>query len=123
MFNIDIAVLKSEMLVAKNCVLRVCENQELNIDDVKRTVTEDVYPTLYKILKVALTIPVSSSTSERSFSAMRRIKTWLRTSMWQDRFTNLSLLHIERDLSNNLCVDTLLNEFIKMDNRFKLKLK
>ncbi|KAF0765193.1 zinc finger MYM-type protein 1-like [Aphis craccivora] len=33
---------------------------------------------------------------------MYNIKNWLRTSMNQDRFTNLSIIYIERDLSNEL---------------------
>ena len=34
-----------------------------------------------KILRIYFTFPVSSATAERSFSALRRIKTFLRTSM------------------------------------------
>ncbi|KAF0724897.1 Zinc finger MYM-type protein 1, partial [Aphis craccivora] len=49
---------------------------------------------------VGITIPISSATCERSFSSMRRIKNWLRTSMLQQRFTNLSILNIERDITN-----------------------
>lgn len=54
------------------------------------------------MLQVAFTLPVSSATCERTFSAMRRIKTWTRTSMLQDRFANLSILHIERDLTKSV---------------------
>lgn len=43
--------------------------------------------------------------------------------MWQDRLTNSSLLHIERDKSNKLCIDSLVNGFAKMDQKFKLTLK
>jgi hypothetical protein len=39
------------------------------------------------------------STCERSFSAMRRIKTWLRSSMVQNRFNNLAIISIEKDIS------------------------
>lgn len=49
---------------------------------------------------------------------MRRIISWLCSSIWQDRFTNLSILHIEMDISNNLCADNLLNEFVKTDHKF-----
>jgi len=60
------------------------------------------YLNLNNLLSLSLTIPISSATYERSFSAMRKIKNWLRTHMNQDRFTNLSLIYIERDLSNKL---------------------
>jgi len=32
---------------------------------------------------------------------MRRIKTWLRTCMNQDRFNNLSIMNIEKDIPMN----------------------
>lgn len=64
----------------------------------------------YIILTFKSCIPVSFATSERSLSAIRRLKIGLQNSMWQDKFTNLSLLYSKRDLSNHLCVDTLLNE-------------
>lgn len=43
--QIDISVLKLEMLVAKNSILLVYENQEFNIEDIKKVVTEHIYPT------------------------------------------------------------------------------
>lgn len=61
---------------------------------------QNTFPNLYKLLSVAFTLPISSATCERSFFAMRRVYTWLRTSMLQERFTNLAIIHIKRDLSN-----------------------
>jgi hypothetical protein len=49
-----------------------------------------------------MTIPISSLTCERSFSAMRRFKNWLRTSIDQERFIKLFTLSIERDLTNKI---------------------
>ena len=51
---------------------------------------------LEKAIRIILTIPVTSATAERSFSAVRRIKTWLRSSMTQERFNNLMVLHIHQ---------------------------
>jgi hypothetical protein len=60
---------------------------------------------------VVITIPISSSTYERSFSAMRRFKNWLRTSIEQERFTKLSTLSIERDLTNKINGEIILEKF------------
>jgi len=62
----------------------------------------DRYPNVYKLMHVALAMPISSATCERSFSTMRRINNYLRSNMEQDRFTNLSILNIERELSNKI---------------------
>jgi len=66
------------------------------------TIHKNVYPNLFKFIQVAITIPVSSATCERSFSAMRRVKNWLRTTMGQNRFTSLASIYIERDITNNI---------------------
>ena len=49
-----------------------------------------------------MTIGVSSATAERSFSSLRRIKTYLRSTMTQERLSNLALLYIEQDITNQL---------------------
>jgi len=78
--------LRSEMTVAKNCIKSSCDKNDFKLEDIKKYVSKQVYPNVYKLLQVAITLPISSSTCERSFSAMRSLKTWLRTSMLQNRF-------------------------------------
>lgn len=39
---------------------------------------------------------------------MRKIKTWLRTSMQQNRFTNISILHTEKNTPKYIDVDGIL---------------
>ena len=51
---------------------------------------------------------------------MKEIKNWLRTSMNQDRFTDLSLIYIERDLSNELSNEKILEKFAISNRRFQL---
>lgn len=82
------------MVVAQNCAIN--RNENFTLDDLKIIISKNVYPNLYTLLKVAIVLPISSASCERSFSAMRRIKT--RSTMEQSRFTNISLLHIERDI-------------------------
>ena len=60
------------------------------------------YPNIYVILHLLLTIPVSTASPERSFSCLRRLKTWLRSTMVEDRLTSLALLHIHRELASAL---------------------
>ena len=53
---------------------------------------------IYICLKILGVIPVTSCECERSMSAMRRLKTWLRSTMNQDRFNALALMHMNNDL-------------------------
>lgn len=107
------------MTVAKNCINK--QNDDITIEDLKNTITKQVFPNLYIFLQVALTLPISSATCERSFSAMRRIKTWVRTSMVQDRFSNLAILHIEKDITKIINNVSILDEFSKSSRMIILK--
>ena len=49
-------------------------------------------------LQIAMTIGVTSALAEHSFSSLKSLKTHLQSTMSQERL-NISLLHIERDLS------------------------
>jgi len=92
-------VLKSEMAVVKNCIMQFTEKNCITLNYIKKVLTKNVFPNFYKLFQVAMTIPISSSFCERSFSAMRRIKIWLRTSMLQERFNNTSILYIEKNIT------------------------
>jgi hypothetical protein len=61
------------------------------------------------------------ATWERSFSAMKKIKTWLRTLLVQDRFSNLSILYIEKDVSKNIKSDYILSIFANTNSYLSLK--
>ena len=76
------------------------------------------FPTTMKCYQIALTIEVSSATAERSFSSLRRIKTYLRSTMSQTRLSSLALLYIERDLSSTLWnqMDGLVIKFAETHN-------
>ena len=54
-------------------------------------------PELSKAIKILAVIPATSCSAERSFSPLRRLKTYLRNTMGQERLSNLALIHIERD--------------------------
>ena len=57
----------------------------------------DIYQNVYILLTILGTLPVSTATSERSFSTMRRLKTYLRSSIGNERLTGLALLSIHKD--------------------------
>jgi len=76
-----------------------------------------VFPNFCNMFQLALTLPISSATCKRSFSAMRKIKPWLRTSIQQKKINELSILYIEKDKTKLLNNDTILNIFEKKCNR------
>lgn len=116
MLDINIESLEAEITVIKNGI----QNSDSTLTDVLQKIDQNVFANLYKLMQVALTLPISSASCERSFSVMRRIKTWIRSSMNQDRFTDMSILHIERDISNIIDSENILNKFALKNRRINL---
>jgi hypothetical protein len=61
-----------------------------------------LYPSLDTISCVLLTMPVASATAERSFSVLRCLKNYVRSTMKNDRLCSLGLVHIHRDFEMDL---------------------
>ena len=57
-------------------------------------------------------MPDTNATSERSFSTLRRMKSYLRTTMGQERLNYLVLLHLHKERTNNLDIKSVLNDFV-----------
>jgi translation elongation factor EF-G len=47
-------------------------------------------------------MPVASAIAEMSFSVLRRLKTYVRSTMKNDRLSSLGLMHINRDFEVDL---------------------
>ena len=69
------------------------------------------------LIKIYLNIPISSATGERSFLALRRIKTWLRNTCGQERLSDLALLHIESEELDSINIDQAVDMFAKLSDR------
>ena len=74
-----------------------------------------MFPNIRALISILCTFPVTSCSAERSFSAVKRIKTALRSSMGTERLTGLALLHIHRDIP--LEVFDIIDEFIRRHPR------
>ena len=69
-----------------------------------------------------MTFGVGSVGCEGSFSSLSRIKTKLRSTMSEERLSNLTLLSIE-DLSSSLDLDMIVDTFARIDKGRRLRLK
>jgi len=94
-------------VLASEMELFASTEKTINFDVIQDELTIEVYPQYYKMVQLALTLPVGSATAEKSFSAMRRIRNWFRSTMGQERFSSLALLNIESDLTAALVPEDL----------------
>lgn len=80
------------------------------------------YQNLVVALRIYLTLPVTTASCERSFSKLKLIKNHLRSTIAQERLTNLSIISIEYDIAKNINFDEFINEFAEKKAR-KVQLK
>ncbi len=69
------------------------------------------------IAKLILVMPATNSSSERSFSAMKRVKSYLRSTMTQDRFNNLMILHVHQEYTDSINLTEVANDFVSRSDR------
>ena len=74
----------------------ICE--AMNTQSVYKSMLFEVHN---NILRLYLTVPVTSATSERSFLALRRVLTYLHSSMTEERLNSCIVLHIHKHLTGS----------------------
>ena len=75
-----------------------------------------VFPQLQKLLTLYLTIPVTVASAEGSFSKLKLIKTYLRSTMGQSRLADLALLSIENAEAKIVDFSNLIQQFASVDD-------
>ena len=76
-----------------------------------RTRKSEYYPLIYRVVKLVLTLPVSTATTKRAFSAMNVIKTDLRNKMEDEFLSDTMMLFIERDIAVTISTDSIIDDF------------
>ncbi len=64
-----------------------------------------------KLIKLVIVMPATNASSERSFSALRRLKSYLRATMTQKRLNNYMVLHIHKEIVDKLSLTEVANYF------------
>lgn len=70
-----------------------------------------IYPNINVVFRLCLCIASTNCTAERSFSAMKRVKNYLRSTMRQEKLNDFSILHIESDVTMSLNYDDIIDQF------------
>lgn len=77
----------------------------------------DIAPNAAIAFRIMLTIPVSVASTERSFSKLKLIKNYLRSTMSQERLSGLAVLSIDHDILKNISVEDIIENFATVKAR------
>ena len=91
-----------------------------NVSELIKYCIESDYPNIYKLLTIVATLPITTASVERSFSTLRRIKTYLRNTTGENRLNGLAQLNIHRHI--NIDVEDVLDELSKKKRKIDLAL-
>ena len=81
----------------------------------KGTSKQSSFPTIHRFLLIACILPISSAEAERSLSLMRRIKTCIRSTICEERFSDLAIIAIH--YPERFEVDEICEAFVKAHPR------
>ena len=92
MFPDLVSVYKSSQHLKVLKVITIC-----TICDMLQAVpmAREMFCEVDKLMRIYLTIPVTTATAERSFSALRRIKTYLRSTISEERLMLCCFMYIK----------------------------
>lgn len=116
LYECDLDDLKHELHQARKVVQRKaqCGN---NMSSVVEFTTflepyKEVFHQLFRLCRIAVALPVSSASCERSFSALKLINNHLRTTIGDERLSNIGVLSIEgRRRAKSLNMDDFVRRF------------
>jgi hypothetical protein len=112
--DIDGLDLFSELKVLTE-ILQIEESAPIDtLNYIKRL---DSFPNASIAYRILLTIPVTVASAERSFSKLKLIKSYLRSTMSQERLNGLAILSIEKEMLKKLEYKNLISNFASQKAR------
>lgn len=75
-----------------------------------------------RLLRLVITLPVSTATTERAFSAMKLVKTRLRNRMGDDFLRHYMVIYIGKEIAAKITSDEIINLFDTGSRRAEFKL-
>ncbi|KAL6621327.1 hypothetical protein ACP70R_033759 [Stipagrostis hirtigluma subsp. patula] len=114
--------------------LDVCNHPELSLSGLPtladltsglvKVGTNFYYPMVDRLLRLVITLPVSTATTERAFSAMKLVKTRLRNKMGDDFLRDYMVLYVEKEVAKRISSDDIIKSYDQTGSRrakFQLK--
>jgi hypothetical protein len=70
-----------------------------------------IYQLVFRVIVLALTLPVFTVTTEQAFSVMNIVKTRLRNKIEDEFLTDSLMVYIEREVATTISIDSIIDDF------------
>ena len=77
----------------------------------------NIYFLIDRLIHLVLILPVSTTTTERAFSALKLLKIRLRNRMEDELLADNMIVYIKKEIARNFTIEMIINEFYSMKNR------
>ena len=112
-------------LQLKHCVLNISKDKHLKnvstLIDLCRCLVEtgrrNIFNLIERLLRLLITLLVSTVSAERAFSSMKIIKTRLRNKMEDDHLANNLLVNVEGEILEKYSYEDIIDDFRSMADR------
>jgi hypothetical protein len=103
-------------------VLKHSEFQDIStISELCRTLSFTGKSTIYhlvdRVIRLVLTLPISTASTERAFSAMKLVKTRLRNKMEDSFLADTLTIYVEKDIAKTITTEEILEVFYQTQGR------
>jgi len=107
--QVEISMFRNTPSMDKNnvCLADYVERLSTMSPDVRA-----MFPMVESLLRLLMVNPASSATAERSFSSLRRLKTYIRSTMGQSRLNHVAICHTHKNILDEINVHQLMKEFV-----------
>ena len=75
------------------------------------------YHLIDRLIRLMLTLPVSTETTKQAFSTMKLLKTRLRNRMEDELLADNMIVYIEKEIAGNFTMEMIMDEFYSIKNR------
>lgn len=125
-FEINTSKILSEFPSAKSLIqtnlkksITSEKNIQLDIDNIISSLSQ--LPTAFsetlKIISLIKTLPITTASNERFFSSLKSVKNYLRTTMGDQRLSDLMVISVEKEEANDINLNEAVDIFANMKSR------
>lgn len=117
-FEINISKMLTEFPSAKS-LLQSNKIIQLNFDSIVSSLSQlpAAFSETLKIISILKILPITTASNERFFSSLKNVKTFLRTTMGDNRLSDLMVLNVEKEEAKFVDLYKAVDAFSNMKQR------